>query len=133
MPIITLKPSKPMPISLQGIYARLKEISDDVEFRWSRRGVPHIIVAMSNGDYSVCYFGKYRSYRVFFPYPGEAQFKWDTKDPASVIKYIDSQQPKNRKLRSDGSVEEDDYPTEENRLKYMENYRFMREVYYEVV
>jgi len=68
MSVITMKPSKPIPTSLQEIHTLLKGIFTYVEFRWSKRGVPHIIVTTSIGDYSVCYFGKYKSYRVFYPY-----------------------------------------------------------------
>ncbi len=96
------KPPKPMPVSLQDVYAYLKEVSNDVRFRWSRRGVPHIIVTMSNGNYGVCYFKRHNSYRVFFPYlsHGQEQVKWDSREADKVAEYIKSETPEDSRLHS---------------------------------
>ncbi len=62
-------------------------------YRESRRGVPHIVVITGYETFSVCYFGKTQTYRVFWPYPswGRRTNKSDFKDLEGVKKYIQEQ------------------------------------------
>ena len=57
--------------------------------RWSKGGVPHIVVDVSASTYSVCYFGKDKFYRVFYPFPGEVQLRLDFFTSGGVVKYFD--------------------------------------------
>lgn len=54
--------------------------------RTSQRGVPHIVY----GEYSICFFGKSNSYRVFHPWPSffKPQAKRDFKSHTEVIGYL---------------------------------------------
>jgi len=58
----------------------------DARLRFSSNGVPHLVL----GDYSVCYFGKHKSYRVFYPWPGfyKGQTKTDFKTETEVTDYF---------------------------------------------
>jgi len=39
------------------------------EFKISQRGVPYFVIRNFKGqDYSVCYFGKTRNWKIFWPY-----------------------------------------------------------------
>lgn len=91
MPIISIKAlERPIPKPLRTIHSMLKEAFDNVEFRWSRRGVPHILVTTTGETFSVCYFGKDRIYRVFSPYysQGNPQIKRDFEELRDIIRYI---------------------------------------------
>lgn len=59
-------------------------------YRTSARGVPHVVVSTGYETFSVCYFGKTRTYRVFWPYPswGRRTNKADFEDLEGVKKYI---------------------------------------------
>jgi hypothetical protein len=39
------------------------------ELRTSEAGVPHLVVSVGVTSYSVCYFGRTKSFRIFYPYP----------------------------------------------------------------
>ncbi len=44
-------------------------IAKDVAFRWSPKGVPHLLVELSNKTiYSLCYFKAYHYWKAFYPY-----------------------------------------------------------------
>jgi len=54
------------------------------ELRISRRGVPHIVVS----DHSVCWMGRNRVYRVFYPYGADPQSRKDFVDVAGVQEFL---------------------------------------------
>lgn len=86
------KPPKPL-------YNLLEDMRDNLESygvtsRWSKRGVPHLVVTNIinpvNGTYSIAYFGKTKIYRIFSPYPsyGQPQTKQDFLSIEEVIKFF---------------------------------------------
>jgi hypothetical protein len=53
--------------------------------RESMRGVPHIVY----GEYSIAFFGKANSYRIFYPWPSfRGQQKWDFKSHGEVVNFL---------------------------------------------
>ena len=57
-----------------------------VRQRVSQRGVPHLVV---NECVSVCWFGRAKAYRVFWPFPGTQGKSNMLKDPAEVAKIVE--------------------------------------------
>lgn len=57
----------------------------ELKLRESRRGVP---MATLGNLASVTYFGRSQVYRVFEPYPGDAQKRTDYTDAAEVVKHL---------------------------------------------
>ena len=74
---------------------RIKALSELLcgTFRVSNKGVPHIIVRCIaiERSYSVAYFGKSKTWRVFFPYMefDVKQTKWDFKTEDEVLKFFE--------------------------------------------
>ena len=59
---------------------KLEEIEDVMPgayLRVSRRNVPHLVVPVNGSYYSVAYFSGERYFRIFYPYPGPAQCRFD--------------------------------------------------------
>ena len=82
--------SKPIPKPLQPVMSLLEKLSCKfLQFRWSRRKVPHVVLQLGSKTYSICYFGKDGLYRVFYPYPGGSlQERHDCLTPRDVIAFI---------------------------------------------
>lgn len=58
--------------------------------RISNSGVPHVVGTLpDNQQYSVAFFGKTRTYRVFLPYWSADQKKFDFKTTSAVVKFIE--------------------------------------------
>lgn len=59
-------------------------------YRISRLGVPHLVVTTKKKRYSICYFRKTRTFRIFFPYPSliNRQTKIDFYLASDVINYF---------------------------------------------
>lgn len=56
----------------------LAPLAQDMAFRFSFNGVPHLLAEVNNIVYSICYFGNHKSWRVFYPYQSKvAQNKQD--------------------------------------------------------
>lgn len=68
---------------------RLAEKIDGVPLI-SSRGVPHIVATVKKIDYSVCYFGNHKSFRVFYPYMefDKPQDKQDFKTEYEVVEFF---------------------------------------------
>jgi hypothetical protein len=67
---------KEIPEEYEGLIEKVKTIATDQSFRWSLSGVPHLLVELKNKvTYSVCYFRRSGTWRVFYPYPGDRQEK----------------------------------------------------------
>lgn len=81
---------KPMPKTLRPIMDLLGELGCKLlHFRWSRRGVPHIILQLGSKTYSICYFKSVKLYKVFYPYPGGSlQEHHNCGTPEEVIEFI---------------------------------------------
>ena len=58
--------------------------------RVSKRGVPHVVITKDSVTYSVCWFGKGRFWRIFYPYPswGRDQNKLDIQTDEEVLTYF---------------------------------------------
>jgi len=63
------KPSK-AEWMLMKVQKKLEEYyHQESELRKSEAGVPHLVVSVGATSYSVCYFGRTKSFRIFYPYP----------------------------------------------------------------
>ncbi len=77
-----------------GIYQELKTlvipISKDVAFRWSKSGIPHLLVELSNETiYSLCYFNAYHYWKIFYPYgDGKEQVKRVLNTVEDMIEFL---------------------------------------------
>lgn len=56
--------------------------------RISKQGVPHITVRRNNITYSICYFYRSNTWRVFFPYPAKEQEKISFNNFDDTVQYI---------------------------------------------
>jgi hypothetical protein len=83
------RPHKPMPKPLYPAAKALKAAGFDLLFRWSRNHVPHLVV-MADENFSVCWFGKGRFFRVFFPYPSPSMGpeRFDLLTPEAVVEKV---------------------------------------------
>lgn len=81
---------RPIPKPLQSVMELLEKLN--CEFltpRWSHSDVPHIVLQFRTQTYSVCYFGRDKVYRVFFPYGGSCtQRHYDCKTPQEVVDFV---------------------------------------------
>ena len=58
-----------VPKSLQPIMEAFESLGCEfLRHRWSRNDVPHVVLQFRSKMYSVCYFGRSKTYRVFWPY-----------------------------------------------------------------
>lgn len=83
---------KAAPKPLQSVMELLEKL--DCEFlkhRWSRNGVPHVVLQFRSQTHSVCYFGRDSFYRIFHPYGEDCpQEHHDCKTPQEVVEFIES-------------------------------------------
>jgi len=79
-----------VPGPLQPVLELLGEMGCEfLQHRWSRSNVPHVVLQFHSQTYSVCYFGRDKFYRIFFPYGGHcAQEHYDCKTPQEVVDFI---------------------------------------------
>jgi len=75
---------------LERAYRELWEEFNNVVFRWSKKGVPHIIVTTSVSTFSVCYFRRAKVFRVYSPWPSGdvAQDRVSLIDTQDVVGHI---------------------------------------------
>lgn len=74
---------------------QIKPFAKEVAFRWSRRGVPHLLVELGRGIvYSLCYFKVSKFWRVFYPYGRGEQKKQDFSSVRDMIKFLRKHKPK---------------------------------------
>jgi len=65
--------ARPTPPRYLDLKTLVTSIAEDVAFRWSKKGVPHLLVELSNKTiYSLCYFRAYHYWKAFYPY-GDSQ------------------------------------------------------------
>ena len=73
----------------------LKPIAGDIAFRWSHKGVPHLLVELGKGIvYSLCYFKGDKIWRVFYPYGNGNQQKQDFNSVEEMIKFLKKHKPR---------------------------------------
>lgn len=81
----------PVPERIFRSYRRLVPILEGknlrVRKRVSARGVPHLVV---NECVSVCWFGRAKAFRVFWPYPGSQDKSSMLKDLNEVAKLVET-------------------------------------------
>lgn len=73
------------------VVKKLEEIEDAVPgayLRVSRRNVPHLVVPVNGSCYSVAYFSGEKYFRIFYPYPGPAQSRFDRITTQAVIDFF---------------------------------------------
>ncbi len=93
----TSLPNKPAPPRFLELEKLVTPISKDTFFRWSCNGVPHLLVELGRGViYSLCYFEKSKSWRVFFPYAryDNPQTKRDFQSVDDMLKFLKKHQPR---------------------------------------
>ncbi|GAI52830.1 unnamed protein product [marine sediment metagenome] len=56
--------------------------------RTSRRNVQHLVVEAGEVTYSIMYFRKTNTWRIFYPYPSSVQTKFDVPTFGHVIEYF---------------------------------------------
>ncbi len=75
----------------ENILTKLKEILPlESTLRTSMRGVPHLLVTLNKIIYSVCYFGKNRQFKVFYPYPSDKQQRACCPTSNDVLRFFKS-------------------------------------------
>ncbi len=80
---------KGVPIRYQELIEGIKPIAEDYYFRWSFKGVPHLLVTLKNQvTYSLCYFGKSKSWKVFYPYQDKDQQKVNFRTREEMLEYL---------------------------------------------
>jgi hypothetical protein len=79
---------EPMPPRYADLIREVAPLARDTAFRWSRRGVPHLLVETARTVYSLCYFEGRDFWRVFHPYGRGNQRKWDFGSVEEVIKFL---------------------------------------------
>ncbi len=69
---------------------QLQPFVSGTKARLSRRKVPHLVVWADEEIYSVCFFGKTKTWRIFYPWPsyGKTQTKMDFPTFGHVIEYF---------------------------------------------
>ena len=79
---------------------QVRPFAREVAFRWSYKGVPHLLVELGKGVvYSLCYFGKHKSWRVFYPYGDGNQQKQDFNSVEEMVKFL--KRHKSRKVENE--------------------------------
>lgn len=88
---------KDEPERYSNLIEQVKPIATDYFFRWSFRDVPHLLLELSNKiTYSICYFGKSKTWRIFYPYLGSNQQKKDFSSEEEVLKFLKDQLVSNK-------------------------------------
>jgi len=79
-------------INKKRVPIRLSMVSDILEgtTRWSKRGVPHIVVGTDGHYGSICYFKNTGIWKFFFPYPSgsDGQTIIPFYSTTELIKYV---------------------------------------------
>lgn len=75
---------------LRNVYLELVKEFDSVIFRWSKYGVPHLVITTKVSTFSVCYFRRSKIFKIFSPYPsgGLDQDKDNRFTVQEVVEYI---------------------------------------------
>lgn len=64
------------------------ELVQSGKVRVSSSGTPHLVGSENGTSFSVGYFRRSDSYRVFFPYPASNQMRIDFKSPEEVSRFL---------------------------------------------
>lgn len=73
------------------VVRKLEEIENAIPgayLRVSRRNVPHLVIPVNGSSYSVAYFSGNKIFRIFHPYPGPAQNRFDRFTAQDVIEFF---------------------------------------------
>jgi len=79
-----------MPSFVSQLEEQLTPYVNGTQTRFSKRGVPHLIVWVKNEVYSLCFFGSSKIWRLFHPYPsyGSSQTRKDFLTIEGVVNYF---------------------------------------------
>ena len=73
------------------VVKKLEEIENAVPgayLRVSRRNVPHLVIPINGSCYSVAYFSGEKYFRIFYPYLGPAQSRFDRFTAQAVVDFF---------------------------------------------
>ncbi len=77
---------EPMSHRFEGLMKVLENVTEDQAFRWSRKGVPHLLVETSDHILvSICWFQRSQQYKLFYPYTLSGQHTWVCQTPTDVV------------------------------------------------
>lgn len=79
-----------LPKYLTDLEEKLKPYVLGSQTRFSAKGVPHLVVWNFTITYSLCFFGRSRTWRLFFPYPsaGGIQTRKDFPTIDSIVEFF---------------------------------------------
>lgn len=78
---------------------QVKPFARDVAFRWSHKGVPHLLVELGKGIvYSLCYFKGGKFWRVFYPYGSGSQQIQNFSSVEEMTKFLRKHKPMKKVL-----------------------------------
>ena len=82
--------ARPTPPRYLDLKTLVTSTAEDVAFRWSKKGVPHLLVELSNETiYSLCYFKAYHYWKVFYPYgDSQEQQKKTLNTVEDIVKFL---------------------------------------------
>jgi hypothetical protein len=69
----------------------LKQLEKEIKgskIRVSSNGVPHLLFTAKSITYSVAYFGKSDTYRLFYPYPANIQTRLDFRFRTEIVSFF---------------------------------------------
>lgn len=68
----------------------MTEVAEEIggEYKVSQRNVPYVVIKYKGEKASVCYFKKTNIFRLFYPYPGDAQEKIDFSSKEELLKHL---------------------------------------------
>ena len=72
----------------RNVVQALKSAGLEGTLRTSMRGVPHLVIRQGSKAVSVCWFGRTRSYKIFWPYPSSSQRRVNARTPAEVVSAV---------------------------------------------
>jgi len=81
------KPSH-IPNHLRELAGKLQPYAYSCRSRISARGVPHLIVVTDRLTYSICFFERSKTWRLFYPYPSSTQTKINFKSEDLIVRYF---------------------------------------------
>lgn len=86
---------KPTPPRYTELEEQVSPFSKDTAFRWSFKGVPHLLVELGKDIvYSLCYFKGGKFWRVFYPYGNGYQYRQDFSSAEGMIKFLKKHRPR---------------------------------------
>ena len=70
------------------VLEEIEKVIPGAYLRVSRMNVPHLVIPVNGSCYSVAYFSGNKSFRIFYPYPGGAQKRFDRFTVQGVVDFF---------------------------------------------